>query len=349
MMKLKKIAIIFGGQSSEYEVSLKSTVSVLETLSTCNFEIIKIGIDLGGKWYLTTSNNKDIEYDVWQTDPSLQEIIPCFNNRGFYNKTTNKYFRPDVLFPILHGGTGEDGTLQGVFELMNIPYVGCGVTPSAICMDKYLLHEFAQSVGVKSAPTLIIRTRNCKDEIDKFIEKNDFPIFVKPNEAGSSKGINKVNEPDKLEDALTEAFKYSKSVIIQKAIIGREIGCAVLGNEKLLVGECDEVSLNSDFFDYTEKYQMISAKVNIPASISVEFSNEMKKQAQLLYRLLGCSGLARIDFFLSDNNEILLNEINTLPGFTEHSRYPKMMEAVGVTYKEIITKLINLAEEKYYG
>lgn len=348
MMKLKKVAIIFGGQSSEYEVSLKSTVSVLETLSTCNFEIIKIGIDLGGKWYLTTSNSKDIERDAWQTDPLLQEIIPCFNNRGFYNKTTNKYFRPDVLFPILHGGTGEDGTLQGVFELMNIPYVGCGVTPSAICMNKYLLHEFAQSVGVKSTPTLMIPTRNCKDAIDKFIEKNDFPIFVKPNEAGSSKGITKVNELDELEDALTEAFKYSKSIIIQKAIIGREVGCAVLGNEELLVGECDEVSLNSDFFDYTEKYQMISAKVNVPASISVELANEIKKQAQLLYSLLGCSGLARIDFFLSDDNEILLNEINTLPGFTKHSRYPKMMEAVGITYKEIIAKLINLAEEKYY-
>lgn len=343
---MKKIALIFGGTSTEYEVSLKSAASVLSVLENLNVEIYKIGIASNGKWYLTFSDNETISNDLWLQEKKINEITPSFDGRGFYDQSEKTYFKPDVLFPMLHGGTGENGTLQGVFECMQIPYVGCGVASSAICMNKYLLHQFAKSVGVMSTPTQLISSTDEQQVIKNFTKLYGFPIFIKPNEAGSSKGINKVHTEAELTKALTEAFQFSQTVILQKTVSGIEIGCAILGNDQLLIGECDEVSLATDFFDYTEKYQMTTAKLTVPAKIPVATSREIKHQAQLLYQLLGCQGLARIDFFLTEAGEILLNEINTMPGFTNHSRFPAMMAATGITYQELISTLITLAEDK---
>ncbi|MDA9462050.1 D-alanine--D-alanine ligase [Enterococcus mundtii 3F] len=343
---MKKIALIFGGTSSEYEVSLKSATSVLSVLENLDIEIYKIGIASNGKWYLTFSDNETISNDLWLQEKKINEITPSFDGRGFYNQSEKAYFKPDILFPMLHGGTGENGTLQGVFECMQIPYVGCRAASSAICMNKYLLHQFAKSVGVMSTPTQLISSTDDQQVIKNFTELYGFPIFIKPNEAGSSKGISKVHTEAKLAQALTEAFQFSQTVILQKAVSGIEIGCAILGNNQLLIGECDEVSLATDFFDYTEKYQMTTAKLIVPAKIPVVTSREIKRQAQLLYQLLGCRGLARIDFFLTETGEILLNEINTMPGFTNHSRFPAMMAATGITYQELISTLITLAEER---
>ena len=253
---------------------------------------------------------------------------------------------PDVLFPVLHGKYGEDGCIQGLLELMNLPYVGCHVAASALCMNKWLLHQLADTMGIASAPTLLLsRYENDPATIDRFIQDHGFPIFIKPNEAGSSKGITKVTDKTALQSALTNAFAYGSTVLIQKAIAGIEIGCGILGNEQLTIGACDAISLVDGFFDFEEKYQLISATITVPAPLPLALESQIKEQAQLLYRNLGLTGLARIDFFVTDQGAIYLNEINTMPGFTGHSRYPAMMAEVGLSYEMLVEQLIALAEE----
>lgn len=345
---MKKIALIFGGVSSEYEISLKSAAGVLKTLTDLGHQVYKIGITAAGDWLLTEGNADDLQQDTWQDASLCQEVLPNFNGQGFWLKASKTYLKPDVLLPILHGGSGENGSIQGLFQLMELPYAGCGVASSAICMNKFLLHQFAETIGIQSAPTILLHSISNLQRVEKFIKEQGFPIFVKPNEAGSSKGITKVTESQQLSVALREAFEYSSQVILQKAIVGTEIGCGLLGNHELVVGACDEISLTGHFFDYLEKYQLITAEIKVPAKISAAASAEIQNKAEKLYRLLGCRGLARIDFFLTENGEILLNEVNTLPGFTPHSRYPAMLAAVGVSYSQILEKLISLAEESYY-
>ncbi|EOI55415.1 D-alanine--D-serine ligase [Enterococcus gilvus] len=344
---MKKIALIFGGTSTEHEVSLVSAASVLETMETMDFEIFKIGISKTGKWYLTNSNSEDIQDDRWMEQSLIQEVVPCFNGKGFWLKEDQKFLKPDISFPILHGGNGEDGVMQGVFEMMEIPYTGCGLSASSICMNKWLLHQFAKNIGINSTPTILLNSSKEEGKAEDFVRLHGFPIFVKPNEGGSSKGISRVTEKEDLRTAIEEAFSFGNKVILQKAVVGTEIGCGILGNVDLIVGECDEISLEEGFFDYVEKYQLLTAKINVPASIPETISEDIKLQAQILYRFLGCKGLARIDFFLTENGEILLNEVNTLPGFTAHSRFPGMLGAVGLTYGDIIQKLFELAEENY--
>lgn len=348
---MKQVGIIFGGVSAEYEISLESTASVLETLETMEITIQKIGISPTGKWYLVDCSLQEIREDTWQQARNIQEISPHFNGAGFWLSKEETYLRPDILFPILHGGDGEDGSIQGLFEMMQLPYVGCGIAASAICMNKWLLHQLAAGVGIKSTPTFFLTKKDQKEEaLKQFITGHSFPFFVKPNEAGSSKGITKIETYEALEPALIEAFRYGHEIIIQEGVKGTEIGCAILGNsDELVIGECDEISLETGFFDYVEKYQMVTAKIQVPAQIPVTLSDEIKRQGELLYRILGCRGLSRIDFFLTDTGEILLNEVNTLPGFTAHSRYPGMLAAVGITYSELLEQLITLGEEAYHG
>lgn len=345
---MKKVALIFGGTSAEYEVSLASAASVLEALLPLNYEVTTIGINQKGNWFLTKSDAEELRLDRWQQKPTNQEIFPHFNGKGFWLSAERKFFQPDILFPILHGGAGEDGRLQGIFEQMALPYVGCGVSASAICMNKFLLHQFAKTVGINSTPTLLIDALTEKEKISEFVELHGLPLFVKPNEAGSSKGITKITSLAELDAALSEAFNYCQQIILQKAVDGIEIGCGILGNQELVIGECDEIALAGDFFNYVEKYQLLTAKINVPANISTEKSDEIKRQAQLLYRLLGCKGLARLDFFLTETGEILLNEVNTMPGFTAHSRYSKMFAATNISYPEIIERLLTLAEEDHH-
>ncbi|MHC5268809.1 D-alanine--D-serine ligase [Enterococcus sp. LJL98] len=348
---MKQVAIIFGGISSEYEISLASTASVLETLETMDFDIQKIGIAPTGEWYLVNCVIQEIREDSWQNTTHIQALTPHFNGAGFWLEEEQRYLKPAILFPVLHGGDGEDGSIQGLFEMMQLPYVGCGIVASALCMNKWLLHQLAEGIGIKSTPTFCLSRTDKKEEaLKQFITTHTFPFFVKPNEAGSSKGITKIETYDDLAPALIEAFQYGPEVIIQEGVKGIEIGCGILGNtEELIIGECDEISLEEGFFDYTEKYQMVTAKIQVPANIPVTISDEIKRQGEVLYRILGCRGLSRMDFFLTDTGEILLNEVNTLPGFTSHSRYPGMLAAVGVTYPELLEKLILLGEEAYHG
>lgn len=346
---MKKVGVVFGGTSVEYEVSLKSTVAVLKTLKKLPYEVVMIGITREGDWLWYQESIELIEEDKWFLEASCRSLSFDFTGKGFIDNQRNEYVSVDVVFPILHGGDGENGAVQGLFEMMNLAYVGCGVTASAVSMNKMLLHEFAETVGVKSTPSLLI-DKNYKQEekVIEFIEKYDFPVYVKPNESGSSKGINKVETKESLEVAITEALQYDFKVILQKEVIGLEIGCSLLGNDDLIVGACDQVNLTQGFFNYTEKYNLITAGIEVPSSIEQKYQQEIKEKAKALYKALNCSGLARIDFFITQDNHILLNEINTMPGFTAHSRYPMMMNEVGLDFKQIIKRLIELGEEKYH-
>lgn len=345
---MKKIAVIFGGKSTEYEISLESASSVISELEKLDFEVLKIGITFEGEWYLFNGDNYLINNDEWLSEGDCLKIQPSLNKKGFFAASEKKYITPDVLFPVLHGQFGEDGCIQGVFEMMEIPYVGCPILPSSLCMNKWILHLFSKSLGIESTPSIVVSQKESLEEkINTFTTEQGFPIFVKPNEGGSSKGITKANSMHELKLALDKGFVYCNKLIIQKSVDGIEIGCGILGNEELVIGECDEIDLQTDFFDYVEKYQLLSAKIHTPARISTQLSKKIKQSAELLYRSLGCRGLSRIDFFVTKSGEILLNEINTMPGFTSHSRFPAMLAAAGVSYPEVLTKLIFLAEESY--
>lgn len=344
---MKRIGVVFGGTSSEYEVSLKSTVAVLKALESLPYEVMMIGITKEGDWLWYQESVNLIENDTWFLEASCVPLSFDFTGQGFVNKATNQGVLVDIVFPVLHGGDGENGAIQGLFEMMKLAYVGCGVGASSISMNKMLLHEFAKAVGVKSTPSLLINTKKITKEVETFINEAGFPLFVKPNEAGSSKGISKVESEAELVKALEEAFKFDSKVILQKEVVGIEIGCSVLGNEDLTVGACDQVNLAQGFFDYEEKYNLITAGIQVPSIIDITLQQEIKEQAQRLYKALGCSGLARIDFFLTTDNQILLNEINTMPGFTDHSRYPMMMKEIGLSFEQIIEELIKLGVERH--
>lgn len=346
---MKKIAVIFGGNSPEYAVSLSSAVSVIKSLDPSIYEISMIGIaPTTIDWYLYQGDVTHLQTDTWLADTeNHQKILPLFEGEGFWLTKDQQRLVPDVLFPILHGKYGEDGCIQGLFELMKRPYVGCGVAASALCMNKWLLHQAASALGIKSAPSLLI-TNQAKQQkqINVFIQTHGFPVFIKPNEAGSSKGIAKITDPTALDQAFAEAFTYGAAVLLQKSIAGTEIGCGILGNEELVVGALDAISLKNGFFDFEEKYQLLHAKITVPAPLPATIDTKIKEQARLLYHNLGLKGLARIDFFVTAQGAIYLNEINTMPGFTAHSRYPAMMAEVGLPYEELLKKLLDLAQEE---
>ncbi|EOL43642.1 D-alanine--D-serine ligase VanE [Enterococcus caccae] len=344
---MKTVAIIFGGISSEYEVSLKSAVAIIENMETLDYSVMKIGITKKGQWYLFEGTTDQIKNDNWYLELNCQEMMVDFAKKRFVLKNSKEFIKPDILFPVLHGGYGENGAMQGVFELLDIPYVGCGIGSAAISMNKIMLHEFAEAIGVKSTPSMILESDKGLQKVDEFAKIHGFPLYVKPNEAGSSKGISKVVQKSNLYKAIDEASKYDSRILIQKEVKGVEIGCGILGNEQLVVGECDQISLLDGFFDYEEKYNLVTAEILLPAKLSIDKKEDIQMKAKKLYRLLGCKGLARIDFFLTDDGEILLNEINTMPGFTEHSRFPMMMNEIGMDYKEIIEKLLVLAVENH--
>lgn len=341
---MKKIAVLFGGNSPEYSVSLASATSVIQAIDPQTYELLMIGIAPTMDWYLYQGDVSNVTNDTWLQDHKNCHLL-AFSSHGFM--LGEKQIVPDVLFPVLHGKYGEDGCIQGLLELMNLPYVGCQVAASALCMNKWLLHQLAATIGIDSAPSLLLSCHESETaRIDGFIQEHGLPIFIKPNEAGSSKGITKVTDKAELPSALAAAFAFGPTVLVQKAIAGVEIGCGILGNEHLTVGACDAISLVDGFFDFEEKYQLITAKITVPAPLPPLIESQIKAYAQLLYRSIGLSGLARIDFFVTDQGAIYLNEINTMPGFTSHSRYPAMMAAVGLSYETLVEKLIALAEEE---
>ncbi|SHO44335.1 D-alanine--D-serine ligase VanG [Anaerocolumna xylanovorans] len=348
-MSKKNIAVIFGGCSTEYEVSLQSAFSILKVLEGMeNYNIICLGITREGAWYRYLGPLSEIEKGTWQENKELLHpalISPDRSLRGMieFTKKGMKTIRLHGAFPVLHGKNGEDGTVQGLIELAGIPLIGCDTESSALCMDKDRAHRLVKEAGIK-VPKAVLFTRREEDEaVLKKVSGLSFPLFVKPVKAGSSFGITKVYQEEELLPAIEEAFRHDGEVLVEENITGFEVGCAVMGRDNLIIGEVDEIELTEGFFDYTEKYTLKSAVIHMPARIDHETGKRIKASAALIYKTLGCKGFARVDMFLTEKKEIVFNEVNTIPGFTSHSRYPGMMKGIGLSYADIISRLI--AEE----
>lgn len=346
-MHKKKIAVLFGGSSSEYEVSLQSAFSVLENINRDKFEVFPIGINKDGDWYYYAGRNENICDDMWFEDDKNRYPVVFSQNRSikgffvFYGEQIS-VVNIDLAFPVLHGRNGEDGTLQGLFELAGIPIVGCNTLSSALCMDKSRAHKLVSLAGISVSKSITFGVLEKETAFGKIKETLSFPLFVKPVRAGSSFGITRITKLQELADAVERALEYDGEVIVEEAVDGFEVGCAILGNKALTVGRIDEIELSGDFFDYTEKYTLQSSKIHMPARIDTETEKRIQTTAIRIYRVLGCSGFARVDMFYTRSGEIVFNEVNTIPGFTAHSRYPNMMKGIDLSFTELLDKLIGL-------
>ena len=246
----------------------------------------------------------------------------------------------DAALPVMHGRLGEDGTVQGLLELAGIPIIGCGTMASAVCMDKDLSHRLAASVGIRVPDSWVLTACEDHEKAFAWAEAIGYPIFVKPAAEGSSIGISRVSGEKQLKQAVNTAFRYDTKVILEEAIPGFEVGCAVLGCEDPLLGCVDEIEVPGGFFDFQEKYTQKYAKIHVPARIPAKKAKEIQEVAKRIYWVLGCKGFARVDLFLTPQGELVFNEVNTIPGFTPHSRYPNMMKQIGLSYSEVVEKLI---------
>ncbi|MEA4932323.1 MAG: D-alanine--D-serine ligase VanG [Lawsonibacter sp.] len=346
-MKRLNIAILFGGCSPEYSVSLQSACSVIQHIDTDKYIPVLIGISSKGEWYRFDGDIEKIAEDTW-CNPSDCLSAAISLDRGahtllvFHADKVVK-FQIDAAFPVLHGKNGEDGTVQGLFELAGIPLIGCGTLASALCMDKERAHKLASAAGV-GVPNSFVLKKNMDAGIALTqAEHLSYPLFVKPVRAGSSYGITKVAGRHDLPAAVKRAFEYDEEVILEETITGFEVGCAVMGNDELTVGEVDEIELSDGFFNFTEKYTLKTSAIHVPARIPPQKAEEIKQTAKIIYQALGCRGFARVDLCLSADGKVIFNEVNTIPGFTSHSRYPNMMKAVGIPFEQVISRVIELA------
>lgn len=344
---MKNIAVIFGGCSPEYGVSLQSAYAVITHIDRSEYYPILIGISQDGSWFLFSGSIEKIIDDTWC---NIDDCIPVTvslsrseHNLLLLKEEKVEKIHIDAVFPVLHGRNGEDGTVQGLFELIGIPIIGCGVLASALCMDKDRAHKLASAAGV-SVPKSFVLTKGADIQTAiKQAEQIGYPLFVKPVKAGSSYGVTKAANSNELPDAIKLAFEYDEEIIIEECISGFEVGCAILEKETLVIGEVDEIELADGFFDYTEKYTLKTSAIHVPARVDNETAKRIKQTAKTIYKALGCHGFARVDMFLSASGEIVFNEVNTIPGFTAHSRFPNMMKAAGISFEQIISTAIEAA------
>ncbi len=354
-MKKIKLAVIFGGKSSEYPVSLHSTASLLRQINRERYDITMIGISQTGDWYLYQGSIDDLEHDHWLTHADNRPIgFACTKkHHGFFLLQEDVPSIPleiDCVFPVLHGKNGEDGTLQGMLELMQMPYVGCGHMSSAICMDKEMTHIVCERAGVPCAPYMAVYEHQVTDEkalYEQAAEQLKVPFFIKACNAGSSFGVHKVHDFQEFQTALTDAFYHDGKgkVILEATIDGFEIGCAVMGNHELFVGSVDEIETSQELFDYEGKYEMLNSAIHCPARISKELFAQAQDLALRAYQAMNCKGMTRVDMFVTKEQTIIFNELNTIPGFTATSRYPSMMKEAGIEFPDLIDRLIDLAME----
>ena len=344
-MNKKRIGIIFGGCSPEHDVSLESSYSVITNIDKEKYDVILIGITKSGDWFKYDGEAENIKNNTWEHNGKCTKVVISTNksDKGIIELENNgNIISLDAIFPVLHGSNGEDGTVQGLIQLSGIPLIGCDILSSSLCMDKHLSHKLVESYGIKVAKSIVINNKTDKSEINEKLKELVYPLFVKPMRAGSSFGITKVENEEQIEGAIKEALKYDTDVIIEENVDGIEIGCAIFGNDDLTVGEIDEIELSEGFFNYTEKYTLKTSKIHVPARINNKISDEAKETAKKIYKILKCKDFARVDMFLTPNEEIYFNEINTIPGFTSHSRYPNMMKQIGINFDQLVDKLISL-------
>lgn len=352
-MEKIKIGVIFGGQSTEHDVSIVSGSSVIKNLNKDKYEIYPIYISKEGIWYNYIKPINEIKiFSIGEEPQELEEITNEF-------ETLRKF---DIIFPVLHGLYGEDGTMQGLFELLKIPYVGCKVLASSVCMDKVYAKIIFEKAKIKQAKCVIINaTKDCEkyiyideefnhreESIEKICEiveeKLKYPVFIKPSNSGSSVGVNKATNIEELKKSIEIAKKYDKEILIEQGINGKEVECAVLGVDEVKASCVGQVLSADEFYDYDSKYKNAESKTIIPADIKEETAEEIRKLAVKAFKAVKGSGLSRVDFFVDkETDEIYLNEINTLPGFTNISMYPKLWENSGLSYSELLDKLIEIS------
>lgn len=346
-MNKHKIAVLFGGCSTEYEISLQSAYAVITHLDDNKYDPVLLGITPSGEWLRFSGDPEKIKDNTWSNpiDCVRAIISPSRETHGVleFGEGEVRQIRLDAAMPVLHGKNGEDGTIQGLLELAGIPIIGCKTLCSALCMDKDKAHKLAHMAGVQIPRSFVLENDLDVDSSSTQADILGYPLFVKPVKAGSSVGITKVLNSKELPAAVKLAFEHDDKVIIEESIPGFEVGCAILGNDNLIVGELDEIELADGFFNYKEKYTLETSSIHVPARIPEQKSREIKNTAKIIYKALGCTGFARVDMFLTPAGEIIFNEVNTIPGFTTHSRYPNMLGAVGMTFEQVINTAIGLA------
>jgi D-alanine--(R)-lactate ligase len=343
------VGVLFGGMCEEHPVSVKSAQEVARHLDTDRFRPFYIGITKGGEWRLCDGpaadwedgDHRPVVLSPDRSAPGVLVLDPVLDG-GKYEA-----IRLDAVLPVLHGRLGEDGAVQGLLELSGIPYAGCDVQSSAICMDKSLAYAVARDAGI-AVPNFWTVTA------DSDVDPGDlpYPVFVKPARSGSSFGVTKVTRPEDLPEALATAREYDAKVLIEEAVAGSEIGCAILGNgADLFAGEVDRIALSHGFFRIHQEDEPETGSENstfiVPADVPAASRTLIQDAAMAVYRALGCGGLARVDMFLTEDGRAVLNEVNTMPGMTSYSRYPRMMAAAGVPLAEVIDRMISLALEKH--
>ena len=350
----KKVLILFGGVSSEHDVSLVSASSVIKNIPAGKYDVLTMGITKDGEFYLYKGDADSIPEGGWLKDESLLEraiISPVRSHHGIIHLETGETERIDIVFPVLHGKNGEDGTMQGLLELSGIPYVGCNHLSSAICMDKAFTNTIADFSGIAQAKWLAYTKEEYADAPADCLKKAEeylgYPVFVKPANAGSSVGISKAKNASEFAEACKTAFEHDRKIVLEECIVGRELECAVMGNARPVASTVGEIVPCNDFYDYDAKYIDDNSALHIPARIPAEKIEEIRDLAVETYKALGCSGLSRVDFFMRESDgKILFNEINTIPGFTSISMFPKLFGAVGIPYGELIDRLFEYALER---
>lgn len=342
-----QIAILFGGKSGEHAVSCLSAASVLENINSEKYTVLKIGITKSGEWYKTEASPSEIRTGAWENLPKTRAFLsPDTKDHGFWiwEGDVPKLFPVDVVFPVMHGDYYEDGCLQGLLELAGIRYVGCGVCASAVGMDKEMAKAMFASVGIPVAKGITIEKKNADSAKARIREEMQYPVFIKPANAGSSLGASKVQDESALDKALENAFLYDEKVLCEEYIEAREIECAVLGNRDPKASVLGEIVPKAEFYDYDAKYVDGTSELLIPAPVSEEESKTIRDYAVRAFQAIGGEGFSRVDFFKDKKTgRIVINEINTIPGFTDISMYPKLWMASGLTYAELIDKLLELA------
>lgn len=353
MKKKIRVGILFGGKSAEHEVSLQSAKNVVDAIDKDKYEVSLIGIDKAGRWLLPNQSH----YLLNESNPKLiklnnenvQSVTLVPQSGGELTNLTDSELHAaiDIVFPILHGPFGEDGTVQGLLKLANIPFVGASVLGSAIGMDKDVMKRLLRDAGIP-VPKFLVFKKGHPIEFEAASNELGLPLFIKPANLGSSVGISKVKNKEEFDKAVIDAFSYDTKIIVEEAIIGREIECSVLGNQEPIVSVPGEILPNHEFYSYEAKYtDENGAALKIPADIPEETKKNIQELAIKTFKTLECEGLGRVDFFLKENGELVVIEINTIPGFTKISMYPLLWEASGVPYTKLIDRLIQLAIERF--
>ena len=353
MAKLN-VCVLFGGMSPEHKVSLRSAESVLSNMDTDKYNIFPVGITEDGDWFLYGSTDySKLPTGEWLDCPNNRRAaISPIRGQGLLIFEQDCVMREmiEIVFPVLHGENGEDGSVQGLLQLAGIPYVGPHVAASAVSMDKTLTKLVADNANVAQAAWQLVRDYEVKSHMDQLVtrleEKFLYPMFVKPAGTGSSVGVSKASDRDGLVKALSHAAKFDTKILVEEFIHGREVEVAVMGNASPVASICGEIDSGAEFYDYDAKYVTDTSVAYIPARIPEDVEEFVREQAVKIYSAIGCQGLSRVDFFVTyDDNRVVFNEINTLPGFTSISMYPKLFAASGIPYNEIIDNLLQLAQE----